>query len=487
MWISLLKKCQKKLYDQEALKNYVSLKKEKYEIQKQRHEKYLKNRFSRIKEAVFQNSEVLMNKKTRNVLSESQKNEIQNFENFSGSPSSLKKAMKESILWENNSLSNSSFQTVEKIFGAHEFSTYGKKLFLEKTNIRKNQLPMYSLLQKDKENKTNNFITGPTNNAKTRSLMFTKNLHFVVKKQAIQILKAEKEVLRLRGEKFVNSQKKSKILNIPNIFESVFGKTKQTVFGLRNKAIGFKNDSFVQKSDENLQKSFSFFTPVKRLLNGIFNWRKNDDSKFDRLAEQNKNIDFWKKRENVLAKRKKLRKTLKRLRNQKAQTEKIVFENSDFFTPLSEQKNSKNENRLKTEKNLNDFLSANSSRSWQNYLTQKGTNFAAQEEQKSFNFLGIRGFGSKIADRITEKKFQRKRTRLRRYSSFKGRGPIKKRTLREKLKRQFKSLKKYGKNQNALSSHGQVPVVKNKKNVRVKKLNLFNLLLKEILHQLENL
>jgi hypothetical protein len=475
MWISLLKKCQKKLYDQEALKNYVSLKKEKYEVQKQRHEKYLKNRFSRIKEAVFQNSEVLMNKKTQNVFSppfdplakrrsgdkkiqspgglqsrESQKNEIQNFENFSGYPSSLKKAMKESILWENNSLSNSSFQTVEKIFGAHEFSTYGKKLFLEKTNIRKNQLPMYSLLQKDKENNRKNFITGPTNNAKTKSVMFTKNLHFVVKKQAIQILKAEKEVLHLRGEKFGNSQKKSKILNIPNIFESVFRKTKQTVLGLRNKAIGFQNDFFVKKSDENLKKSFSLFTPVKRFLNGIFNWRKNDDSKFDRLVEQNKNIDFWKKRENVLAKRKKLRKTLKRLRNQKAQTEKIVFENSDFFTPLSEHKNSKNENRFKTEKNLNDFLFANSARSWQNYLTQKGTNFAPQEEQKSFHFLGIRSFGSKIADRITEKKFQRKRTRLRRYSSFKGRGPIKKRTLREKLKRQFKSLKKYGKNQNAL-------------------------------------
>ena len=105
-------------------------------------------------------------------------------------------------------------------------------------------------------------------------------------------------------------------------------------------------------------------------------------------------------------------------------------------------------------KHLNDFLSANSSRSWQNYLTQKGTNFAAQEEQKSFNFLGIRGFGSKIAHRITEKKFQRKRTRLRRYSSFKGRGPIKKRTLREKLKRQFKSLKKYGKTQNATLNQG---------------------------------
>jgi DNA repair ATPase RecN len=91
---------------------------------------------------------------------------------------------------------------------------------------------------------------------------------------------------------------------------------------------------------------------------------------------------FGKNAENILAKRKKLRKTLKRLRNQKAQTEKIVFEKSDFFTPLSKQKNSKTENRQKTDKNLNDSLSANSSRSWQNYLMQKGTspNIAVRQD-----------------------------------------------------------------------------------------------------------
>jgi hypothetical protein len=441
MWISLLKKCQKKLYDQEALKNYVSLKKEKYEIQKQRHEKYLKTRFTRIKEAVFQNSALLMNKKNQQI-SESQKNSIQpmvkNFENFGGYPSSLKKAIKETILWENNSLSNSSFQTLQKIFGANEFSTYGKKLFLEKTNIRKNQFPMYSILEKEKQKDTLNHM----NSAKMKSFVFTKNLHFVVKKQALQILKAENQV----QENFVNSNKKSKFLSFPSVFQYFFGKTKQTLVALPNKAT---------RIAENVSET-SFF-PLKRVVNQIFKSRKKSDSNF---LEQ-KNIDFWKKRENILAKRKKLRKTLKRLRNQKVQTEKIVFENSDFFTPLSEQKNSKNENRQKTDKNLNDSLSENSSRSWQNYLIQKGIspNLGSGQnvpagEQKSFDFFGLRSTTSKIAGNITEKKFQRKRSRLRRYSSFKGRGPIKKRTLREKLKRQFKSLKKYGKTQNAPLSQG---------------------------------
>lgn len=453
MWISLLKKCQKKLYDQEALKNYVSLKKEKYEIQKQRHEKYLKNRFTRIKEALSKNSEVFRplrgSEKNQNVLSESQKNEIQNFEKFSGYPSALKKAMKESILWENNSLSNSSFQTLEKIFGAHEFSTYGKKLFLEKINIRKNQFPMYSLLEKESAPKfKTNSSRRPkdeTNTAKTKSFVFSKNLDFVVKKQALQILKTEKQV----QQKFTNSQKKRKFFNFPEIFDSLLRKTNQSLLGLRNKVLGFQIESSVQSVTN--QRSFQNVR-IHR-VGKIFNWKKTDKSN----VFEKKNIEFWKKRENVLGKRKKLRKTLKRLRNQKAQTETIGFEKSDFFTPISEQKNSKNQNRQKTDRNFNESLSANSSRSWQKYLTQKGTsaNAASQEDQKSFHLFGIPIFSSKIAERIPEKKFQRKRTRLRRYSSFKGRGPIKKRTLREKLKRQFKSLKKYGKNQNAVSEKQQ--------------------------------
>ena len=157
----------------------------------------------------------------------------------------------------------------------------------------------------------------------------------------------------------------------------------------------------------------SLFSPVKRLMNQIFKYRKNNDSNIF----EKKNIDFWKKRENILLKRKKLCKTLKRLRNQKAQTEKIVFENSDFFTPLSEQKNSKTENRQKRDKNLNDFISANSSRSWENYQTQKGTssNIAIGQnapsgftgEQKSFDFFGLRSASTKIRQYYREKIYKK--------------------------------------------------------------------------------
>jgi hypothetical protein len=243
--------------------------------------------------------------------------------------------------------------------------------------------------------------------------------------------------------------------NLP-VFQFFIGKTKQILFGLRNKAIGFQTDSFTMQSsaEKNTQiegGTGSSFKSVGHVVKKFFKSRKSYDSDF--LGK--KNIEFWKKRENILTKRKKLRKTLKRLRNQKTSTEKILFENSDFFAPdrfeTDKQKNSisvmENENRQKTDKNLNNSLSAISSHSWKNYLSSSSLSVnksggLSLTGKKTFSFFGN-------AKKIREKKFQRKRTRLRRYSSFKGRGPIKKRTLREKLKRQFKSLKKYGKNQNA--------------------------------------
>ena len=103
IWTALLLKCQKKLYDQESLKNYVTLKKEKYENQKQKHEKYLKNRLERLKKSFALTQ---LNNNSNNSP----------FDSLGNYTSSIQKAMKESILWEKNSRASSSFQTVEKFF-----------------------------------------------------------------------------------------------------------------------------------------------------------------------------------------------------------------------------------------------------------------------------------------------------------------------------------------------------------------------------------
>ena len=450
MWIALLKKCQNKLYDQEALKNYVTLKKEKYENKKQKHEKYLKNRLERMKEAFILQSRV---EEKQNGNFESQ--------NFSRYTSSIQKAMKESIIWEKNSLSSSSFQTIDKFFA--------KKNFLQKTNIRNNRPNVYLSLKQNlnlangQKNKNQQNVastqTNQVNPQKMRAFTFTTSLKNSFKQRAFEIIEAE----NLFKKNFSSSkfEKKSFLLNSKpiNVVQKFFSNT------LRLKNFTSSNQIFQTPTPKFIEN-----IPILSKIVSIGKYGTRETSK--------KNLDFWKKRENALSKRRKIRKTLKRLRNQNTSTEKIVFENRDFGSQMQlsqSAKNNFNPSRQKTDKNLenisdpvhsfftkiektNDFSKkqqATRSELWKKYYSYKPNidQFKKNEgatllsERKTF-MQKLVAFPKNVFEKgqknFFTKKFQRKRSRLRRYSSFKGRGPIKKRTLREKLKRQFKSLKKYG-------------------------------------------
>jgi hypothetical protein len=448
MWIALLKKCQNKLYDQEALKNYVTLKKEKYENKKQKHERYLKNRLERMKEAFILQNRV-----------EQKQNGNFDFQNFSGYTSSIQKAMKESIIWERNSLSSSSFQTIDKFFA--------KKNFLQKTNIRNNRPNIYFALKENvqlsdvQENKNQQNIastqTNQVNPQKIKAFAFKTSLKNSFKQREVEILEAE----NLFKKNFSSSkfEKKSFLVNSKpmNAIQKFFSNT-----------LRFKNVSPSQMFQPSKPK-FIENIPILSKIVSI--------GKYGTRETSQKNLDFWKKRENALSKRRKIRKTLKRLRNQNTPTEKIVFENRDFGSQTQRSQSPKmsfNPSRQKTDKNLENTLdSGNSffskiertndfsqkqqgtrSESWKKYYSYKPTQDQSKNneglvlsERKTFmQKLGAlpKNIFEKGQKSFFTKKFQRKRSRLRRYSSFKGRGPIKKRTLREKLKRQFKSLKKYG-------------------------------------------
>ncbi len=90
--------------------------------------------------------------------------------------------------------------------------------------------------------------------------------------------------------------------------------------------------------------------------------------------------------------------------------------------------------------------------SWKKY----SDTFKSSKEFSVFSFYGT-------IQRFFKKQFTRKRTRMRRYSSFKGRGPIKKRTFREKVKRQFRNLKKYAQNQQNLNTEEKQKLLEFKK------------------------
>jgi hypothetical protein len=442
IWFELIKKCQNKLYDQEALKNYVSLKKEKYENQKQRHEKYLQNRLERMKEAFI--------KQQPNSSRDPEKRKMQNeyalqLKNLSGYTSSIQKALKESILWERNSLSSSSFQTLDKFFA--------KNNFLQKTNIRKNRPNIYALLQKssgdftDVEQNDQIQETSKINQQKMQSIILHKSLNDSFKRRALQIFEDEnkfKEAFSTGMKK--KSKKDSLPLQTMTSFKNFFWNT------LRLKNLPF----FKENAQRTLKNQVEFLKKIPFLSSTM-------------SSRSSKSLGFWKKRESALSKRRKIRKTLKRLRNQNNASEKILFENRDFFIPRSEKRNfqprrQKNEtNSAEKENKFSKKQQSLRSRSWKKYYSFDSSDSSTFQTSKKKSFLeNVVSFPKNFFT----KKFQRKRSRLRRYSSFKGRGPIKKRTLREKFKRQFKSLKKYGATRETTAS-AQIQLEREKKKVEL--------------------
>ncbi len=432
IWTALLLKCQKKLYDQESLKNYVTLKKEKYENQKQKHEKYLKNRLERLKKSFALTQ---LNNNSNNSP----------FDSLGNYTSSIQKAMKESIFWQKNSFSkkNESFPTVENFFT--------KKSFLQKTNIRNNRSAIHSLyLNQDSQILKFSLKDEILNPQKMKKVIFQNMLKTSVKNRVLEIVSAESVFSKNLSLK--KDEQKPILLNTKPLsdVQHFFWTT------LRMKNL-FSFSSNETKTNKNFKENKSPFYKFKKLLK-VFSIQETTK----------KDLEFWKKRENALSKRRKIRKTLKRLRTQSTAAQKILFANHDFYdkkgTILSNTENKfiyqQNNSKLSRQKtDLKQETNINKKNSWKNYyFYEPSDSISISQENKSINvhekFQQKKSFfeklisspldNLKIGKKYFEKKFVRKRSRLRRYSSFKGRGPIKKRTLREKLKRQFKSLKKYG-------------------------------------------
>lgn len=118
----------------------------------------------------------------------------------------------------------------------------------------------------------------------------------------------------------------------------------------------------------------------------------------------------WRQMEKVLSKRKKIRKTFKRLKN----VQNFTFSDNDSFS-----------------KKLTNFNKNLSGLTDDEILNQTRKKLDNSSDWKDYS-------------KNTSIEWKKRRSRLRRYKFFKGRGPIKKRTLGEKLKSRFRFLKKYG-------------------------------------------
>jgi len=195
---------------------------------------------------------------------------------------------------------------------------------------------------------------------------------------------------------------------------------------------------------------------------GFQNMNSYLNNKIFNSLKTSKDLNQWRKNENVLSRRKKIRKTLKRLRNNKNLSSLYESQNlknfkkfdSKIFDFRTETRKKRDLEDFKEENPLQKLYLTRREKTWKNYT------------KNSLNFM----------DNLLTKKFKKRRSRMRRYRFLKGRGPIKKRTLGEKLKGQFRFLKKYGAGNEIDKNHQE--------KIQNKKLLIFHKLLDQKMEKL---
>jgi hypothetical protein len=362
LWISLMKKCRNMLYNQEALKLYLSARVDKLEKQKRREEKVFQTRLDNMKNWV--------------ALPSTSKGEGRSQLELSGLTTSLQKSIKEGMYYQ---LSG-------------QFS--GKNL--EKTNLRNNREKILESLPwiSDNSRGASRFVDGHVK--PNISINLKNHLNNRIRLKAIQTFEAEKNFRKTLAslQTMKNQDNNDLILTKinPGLLQNVIQRT----------LIPFKWVS----------KSISSKVPVEQILSESFVKKPTRWITEIFRSKENKNLEDWKKREVVFSTRKKIRRKIYRVLDQKRQIEKAS--NVDELEKFRQKRDT-----------FDTLDSQRREKSWKNY---------EKEETAS----------KSLFSQIFEKNFKRKRTRSRRYRRFKGRGPIKKHTLAEKLKRQFKLLKRYG-------------------------------------------
>lgn len=388
LWISLMKKSRNMLYNQEALKFYVNGRLDKHEKQKKRQEKAFKLRLENIKKWVYTSS-----------LSSNQTNQDKNNQ-LSGLTTSLQKAIKEGLY----------FQNSQFISGKH----------LEKSNLRNNNKKIsLNLLEFNSRKIKPNIL-----NSKKNNLSKTLRIHLNnrVKLKALQILETEKR-FRTLFTSIQTVQRKNLGVSFTNLRPNILQKL------VNSTLVPFKFISLRLSQTVERELKTDKTNLLKTSLHSVFKI-------FTGTTE--KTLQNWKKKETVFLLRKKIRRKIYRVLDQKKSLEK----NSN----VAELENFSQKRKILKKEDISEFLDVTrSQKMWNNYKQQKlerlKTSENSIENKSNFNLLQTSKFS-----KLFEKQFKRKRTRSRRYRYFKGRGPIKKHTRAEKLKRQFKLLKRYGKN-----------------------------------------
>jgi hypothetical protein len=340
------------------------------------------------------------------------KTKYSNIPNEQGVTTAVQKGVKESILFQKN-----------------------PETMLLKSNLR-NNMPKLNLFKNEKSEKDSNFSAQKVGKFHSQFKVHldkriqTKQLEvFEIENRLKQVLKSSlnKDKRSSDFAEIQKNQKESKIL-------STFYKT---------------ITPFTYLSKQTFQTIFTKpLIVLKKIRNSAFGYENSEPN----------SKQTWRKQEIALSKRKKTRKTLKRLKNT---NQKTLTSDSTTLSVLLNQRQ-KRDSMNENEKRIQSW------NEWKNQENSGGSKSLSGPH-------GIKEQISTFAEQYTTQKFKRKRTRLRRYRRFKNRGPIKKRTLGEKLKRQFKLLKRYSRS--SASDDVAKPGTQDAKRVD-KKMEIFKMITK---------
>jgi hypothetical protein len=387
LWLALMKKSQNMLYDQEALKRYVSSRVDKLEKQKRRQEKMFKTRLETMRRWVsLPDSDLIKNNESNLQTTE-----------LSGLTTSLQKAIKEGIYYH--------------LFSSQSGST---KYTMEKSNLRNNRPNILTNVpQLDKK-------IDKVSVSKNISLKLKQHLNDRLKMRTLRTFESEQR-LKTSFALFQKNASKEILQNVqPNLLNKIFMRTlfpfKQVSITINQSVRSLLDLEIVNRTVQPIKQITRFF-----------------------IQNKQKTLNDWKQKETVFSARKKIRRKIYRVLDQKKQLQKRLT--------TTELENLNELNLPRTSRQKNDSLNWNSifpqQKNWtvyENSILQTKNDIYEGKNSKS-------DLSTKRLSTIFEKTFKRKRTRSRRYRRFKGRGPIKKHTLAEKLKRQFKLLKRYGEKQ----------------------------------------
>jgi len=435
LWIELFQKCQNTLYDQEALKQYLTKHVDKRRKKQQRQEKYLTLRLNRLENWFFNKNyqDSLTQKKEQPKNKEKSNQTFQMPKNSTGLSTAILKGIKESILFQKNLTSKTT-----------------------KLNVRNNKPKIYLSLE-----------TLHPLNTMERFQNFKNHLMYriQIKNQIVQKNQVEQDFKKLlKGTEFIDQVKGFKIQN------------ESTTSLQTSKTLNFNTNIVNEQKHSNVkQKISNLYYLIKKTINVLkvgrpLKWISNQPfifaSKFQKKnKKQLNNIEDWKvswrKQEIALTKRKKTRRILKRLKNTKERNRDLQIslptsyflknKNNKLLSEKKDELSSFSSSGIQKSKKLFDGENVFSKRQKQDmfektspYLTLDQNVFGRLKQQKDISTQSWkRWYGTNFETINKIGLFKKKRTRLRRNRLLKHRRPIKKRTLGEKFKRKLKLLKKY--------------------------------------------